>query len=225
VTIVDLDSTNGTFVNGVRVTRRVLRDGDVVQIGSHALFKFRLQDVLEERSHRALVELAMRDGLTELLNRRGFDDCLQRELSYARRHDRVLTLMLFDLDHFKRVNDRYGHAAGDEVLRQIAGRVGELLRREDHFARYGGEEFAIVARDLAGEAARVKAEQVRTVVAARPVAVDAQEICVTVSVGVAAWQPDGDLDAAALLRQADARLYAAKRAGRDRVDTTSPLAA
>ncbi|MFN8059863.1 MAG: GGDEF domain-containing protein [Vicinamibacterales bacterium] len=223
VVVDDLGSTNGTFVNGSRVASQVLHDGDLIQIGPHTVLKFRVQDSVEEQSQRRLRELATRDALTGLLNRRGFDDHLQREFSYARRHGRPLSVVLFDLDHFKLVNDRYGHAAGDAVLRHVALRVADLLRREDHFARHGGEEFAILARELDERPAIDKAEALREAVAATPVPTPTGDIAVTMSVGVATHRPGRFEDAAALVHEADRCLYRAKAAGRNCVRSADPL--
>ena len=143
----DLGSTNGTMVNGERVKgRRALVDGDQIQVGVNLILKFSLQDEAQARFQQELYEAALRDPLTKVYNRRAFDDRLEGDLSHAKRHGAPLSLLLFDLDFFKSVNDTYGHVAGDFVLAKFAELVASMVRREDMFARYGGEEFAMICR-------------------------------------------------------------------------------
>jgi diguanylate cyclase (GGDEF)-like protein len=171
-----------------------------------------------EDAARALYESSIRDGLTHLFNRRHFSDRLDAELSYARRRGTRLGLMLIDVDFFKRVNDTHGHAAGDAVLVEVGRRFAGELRQEDIVARYGGEEFVVALRDLTLERTRLVAERLRAAVERQPVAHDGQEIAVTVSIGCSAIDSDPSVPRDALVAAADARLYAAKRGGRNRVE-------
>jgi diguanylate cyclase (GGDEF)-like protein len=214
----DLGSTNGVFVGGVRVSRHRLADGDKVLVGRRTILKFVLQDRLDLVFQRRMYESSVRDALTGAFNRRHFDERLAAELSYARRHVAWVTLAMLDLDHFKRVNDTWGHQAGDQVLRAVGATLLQTLRREDLLARYGGEEFAVIARGISptgglGLGERLRAEVERMVIRAP----DGRRIPVTISVGVCTAPGGTEIAPAELVRQADANLYAAKAAGRNRV--------
>jgi two-component system cell cycle response regulator len=167
-----------------------------------------LQEELVVQSGR-LEAMLFEDPLTGLSNRRFILTQLAGAVSGARRHHRPLTIAIVDIDHFKSVNDRHGHAAGDRVLAAVAGCLREHLRAEDQLGRLGGEEFLMLLPDTASAAARAVAEKLRTEVAAAPA-----PAAVTVSAGVATWAQDTP---EALLRRADAALYRAKEGGRDRV--------
>lgn len=183
--------------------------------------QFTLEDDLEANLRDHLYSAATRDALTKLLNRRVFEEQLQRSAAYSKRHGQPLSVLLFDIDHFKQVNDVHGHLVGDEVLRQVAGSLAGQVRTEDTLARLGGEEFGVIVdgNDLAK--AVTTAERLRAAVAERPFQTEAGDISVTVSVGVAQYDPS--LHRAPhralleLIAAADAQLYEAKRAGRNRV--------
>jgi len=169
--------------------------------------------------NRQNAELAMKDSLTGLFNRRHFDERLRLELRRAQREGTPVGLLLCDLDHFKRVNDGYGHPAGDAVLREAARRIGEAVRDVDVVCRYGGEEFAVVLPACALEEAGQVAERVRRSVSALPIPLDgATALPITVSVGVSAF-PSPVNNALELARAADGALYRAKTRGRDRVES------
>jgi len=141
--IEDLNSRCGTFVNERPAVGPVrLSDGDQVRFGRATLVKFSLVDAIEENAMLTLFELTLRDPLTRIFNRRYFDRRLHEEFSFARRQKTALSLLLIDIDRFKRVNDRYGHPVGDMVLTQVAASVQKVLRPEDVLARYGGEGAA-----------------------------------------------------------------------------------
>ncbi len=214
----DLDSTNGTYVNDVTTCGpHLLRDGDYVRVGN-CIYRFLAGGNIESEYHEEIYRLTIIDGLTQLHNYRYFLDFLDRELARSVRHARPLSVLLIDLDHFKVVNDTYGHLCGDHVLRELADRLRPQVRREDLFARYGGEEFAVVLVETPAAEAAAAGERVRHAVAAGPFAFDGREIAVTVSVGVATTQGDEPaLTPAGLLQVADARLYAAKHDGRNAV--------
>ena len=215
--IEDLASSNGTFVRGNRVVREVLADGDLVQIGPSACFRYTVADVLHERLLRQLYESSTRDALSGVWNRRHFEDCLRSELAYARRHETDLAVLLFDLDHFKRVNDTLGHAAGDAVIRHVAQTALRQLRAEDLLARYGGEEFIVVMRSTSARHAARAAERIRAAIAANPCSFEGRQIRVTVSIGCAALSDCPEPSGAHLVALVDERLYEAKHKGRNRV--------
>jgi diguanylate cyclase (GGDEF)-like protein len=212
----DLGSSNGTFVGGKRVTHQKLADGDRLAIGPSVEFRFGFTDEAEEALLRRLYESSVLDALTGAYNRKHFAERLAAELGYAKRHNAPLSMLLFDLDHFKRVNDSLGHLGGDHVLRTVATLVKKTLRAEDVFARYGGEEFAIIARGADIEKAWRFAERLRTMVEQSRIDFKGTPIPVTVSVGVASLACCADPSADGLIAKADERLYAAKRGGRNR---------
>ncbi len=211
----DLGSTNGTHVNGERVARHRLAPGDRLQLGPFVARYLPAGDA-EVAALSALAELARRDPLTGLANRRAFEEALRREVARARRGGEPLAVAALDVDHFKRVNDAHGHAAGDAVLAAVAARAAGALRAGDLLARVGGEEFAALLPGAGLAAAAEVAERIRAALAAAPVEAGGRPLRVTASLGCAALLPE-DADGAALLARADARLYDAKRAGRDRV--------
>lgn len=163
-----------------------------------------------------LHEMATHDALTGLFNRRCLQDTFERELIRAARQNRPLSVVMGDLDHFKAVNDTYGHQAGDEVLREFGRRMKRRARGSDMCCRYGGEEFLLILPDVAEETACERAEQLRAAVAATPVAFGAASIRVTASFGVASFPQHGKTGDE-LIGAADDALYAAKKGGRDQV--------
>jgi diguanylate cyclase (GGDEF)-like protein len=224
VQLVDLESRNGTFVNGDAISRMTLRDGDKLQIGNTTILKLSYQDELEEAMQRNLYESATRDPLTHAVNRRGFEEALDKELAFARRHGSDVSLLALDVDHFKRVNDTHGHAAGDHVLKRLAEIVSGSIGPEDVFARIGGEEFVVLLRGIAQSEAVVCAERIRGAVERAVFDTGDVRIPVTISMGVATSRAVGNGSPKALLEAADAALYDAKRKGRNRVvaERTSP---
>lgn len=216
--LVDLGSTNGTFHNGLKVSSAPLGDGDKIQIGSNTVLKFSIQDELEEQYQRSIYESATRDGLTRLYNKKYFLETLHKEFSYCLRHRLPLSLVMFDVDHFKKINDVYGHPAGDYVLTRIAQRVSETVRNEDVLARYGGEEFALMLRESPEEDALVCAERCRQAVDRSEFIFGGTPIKVSISLGVATLLDSDFTQAEELIAVADKYLYRAKRAGRNRVD-------
>jgi diguanylate cyclase (GGDEF)-like protein len=162
--------------------------------------------------------LAMTDQLTALSNRRAFDEQLERETSFTARHKQPLALLLIDLDHFKSINDLFGHPAGDTVLSYFADQLRATLRRSDHAYRIGGEEFAVLLRDTDFQRALAAAERLRQALAGAPVELDGDHRVVTFSAGVAAADGSNAFATARLLERADDALYRAKRGGRDRTE-------
>ena len=216
--LADLGSTNGTFINEERITRRRLSDGDQLRFGD-SIFKFLSGTNIESAYHEEIYRMTILDGLTGIHNKRYFLEFLERELAVAARHHHPLTLVMFDIDHFKKVNDQHGHLAGDAVLKEVASRLRGRIRREDLFARYGGEEFACVLASTEIEGGVVFAEHLRVLVADRPFTFESEALPITISLGVASIGP-GLTDAQALLKRADDNLYQAKRGGRNRVVPT-----
>lgn len=216
VTIIeDLESANGTFVQGERVTRRVLKTGDQIQLGPTALFRYSITDNDQRALLEQLYATSVTDALTGARNREYLDTLMISELSYAKRHEHDISFLLFDLDHFKRINDTYGHPAGDAVLIAVSAVVRSTLRAEDALCRYGGEEFCILLRsiDLAG-AARL-AERIRGLIQDLRVVHDGHTIPVTASIGCASRTELAEPSASGLVGLADRRLYKAKAAGRN----------
>jgi len=217
VILEDLGSTNGTFCNGIRVDRRELSDGDKIMVGSTTILKFTYHDYLDEVFQRQMYESALRDGLTKVFNKKYFTDYLEKEFAYAARHNSPLALIFLDIDFFKRINDTYGHPAGDFVLAELSQMMVNLVRTEDVLARFGGEEFTVLCRgtDLGGS--KIVAERLRRAVEARAFTFGGKTIPVTISLGIAAIPDSGINDHSAFLAAADKALYEAKRTGRNRV--------
>ena len=210
----DLGSKNGTFVNEETVNEQLLNDGDLVHVG-HTTYKFLTGDNVEQSYYEDMHLVAVQDQLTELPNRRYFNEVLERETARTRRHRRTLVLLLADIDHFKVINDTHGHLCGDMILREFAGIVRRRVRSSEFFARFGGEEFAFILPEATIDGARVFAEAVRRLVEEHPFRCGDRTISVTVSIGGAQWT--GEMASTReLLALADERLYAAKRAGRNR---------
>jgi diguanylate cyclase (GGDEF)-like protein len=216
--IEDLGSSNGTFLEHGRITKRTeLRDGARIGIGNSVL-RFAMQDELEQDASRRLYHMSVRDGLTGLYNRHHFDERLAAEVAFATRHATALALMLIDVDHFKQINDRFGHQAGDAVLQQMGDTLQRCVRTEDIVARYGGEEFAVIARGIDALGARSFAERIRMLIGGSSVIHEGTSIAVSASIGVAHSDNIGVSGKTnAFLAAADHALYAAKHAGRNRV--------
>jgi two-component system, cell cycle response regulator len=213
----DLGSTNGTFCNGLKVDRRELSDGDKILVGSTTILKFTYHDNLDEIFQKQMYESALRDGLTKAFNKKYFTDRLESELTFALRHGTPLVLVMFDIDHFKKVNDTHGHQAGDLVLSEISTLLTGALRAEDVFARYGGEEFAVICRGTDLTQASIVGERMRKAVEKHRFTFEGTHIPVTISVGIAALPDLAVKDATDLVARADKALYQSKHGGRNRV--------
>jgi two-component system, cell cycle response regulator len=217
----DLGSTNGTQVNGESVKSRILSDGDRIQIGSVTILKFSYHDTIEERFQEHLYNSATRDMLTHAFNKRFFDEQLRREMSHSARHGAALSLMLLDIDHFKTVNDTFGHLAGDVVLREVAARIAATLRVSDVFCRIGGEEFGVLLRETPQQGAEILAERLRHLIEQATLVYGDATIRVTVSLGIAVYDRAAHPAPNAFLDDADKCLYQAKQKGRNRVVVAS----
>ena len=214
--LIDLASTNGTYVNDQPkpVREQRLAASDQIRVGD-TIFKYLVGSDVEVQYHEVVFRMAVTDGLTGLANRKHLDTLLVDEIARARRHARPLSVLMFDIDLFKRVNDTYGHLAGDSVLRGVAAILEKRLRPNDRLGRYGGEEFcAVLPETPAASAVRI-AEELRALVEEHAFVSDDREVRVTISVGVAALGED--MQVLDLYRAADEMLYEAKRTGRNRV--------
>jgi diguanylate cyclase (GGDEF)-like protein len=215
--IEDLGSTNGTFVNDERVTEpRALRDGDRVQLGSNIAFRYSLVTEEEENNLRRVYEASTRDGLTGVCTRKHLDERLDAEIAFALRHHAPLSVIMLDVDHFKRINDTYGHPGGDAVLRNLGALLNQGLRTEDIAGRYGGEEFVVVLRNITLPDGVLAAERLRRLIEGTSVEFEGRIITHSSSMGVASLACVGlTADRGQLVRLADQRLYLAKQRGRN----------
>jgi diguanylate cyclase (GGDEF)-like protein len=214
--ITDMNSTNGTFVNDAQVTDSRLRDGDQVQIG-RSILKFMTGENIEVHYHEEIYRLMTVDALTQIFNRRYFDEALEREYNRSKRYTRALSLILFDIDHFKKINDTWGHLAGDSLLRQLVATIRPKLRREDIFARTGGEEFGLLLPEIALDGALFTAEKVRRIVEQSQLRYEQNAIPCTISLGAAMLTGEENAPDE-LYKAADTKLYVAKQGGRNRAE-------
>ena len=215
--VCDLGSTNGTFVNDKQLEDfSILQDGDYLRVGN-CLYRYLTGGNIEAEYHEEIYRLTIQDGLTRIHNHRALTEFLDREVARSQRHKRPLSVLMFDIDKFKTINDTHGHLCGDFVLRELATCIRDTVRKEDMFARYGGEEFCMVLVETEPTEALAAGERVRSTIEKHPFRFEATPIKLTVSVGVATTTGDTVLTPAELLRQADEKLYQAKRGGRNRV--------
>ena len=213
---VDDGSTNGTYVNDDQITReQSLVNGDRIKVGP-TIFKYLSGQDVEAQYHEEIYRMTIIDGLTQAHVKRYLLEALEKEIIRARRHTRDLSFVMFDIDHFKKINDVHGHLAGDFVLKELANIVQGRIRRDEVFARYGGEEFAIVLPETNLEGAKSLAEGLREKVAQSRFVFQSESIRVTISIGVS-MLGEQDKTSLDLIRNADAKLYEAKRGGRNRV--------
>lgn len=183
--LTDNMSTNGTYRNQVQVQGSVmLTSGDYIHIGD-TILKFLAGDNIEAAFHEEIYRLTIEDSLTQVANKRALLDFLDKEFARAKRYQRDLSVIMLDLDFFKRVNDTYGHLMGDFVLREFAAVVGARIRKEELFARYGGEEFCIVVPEMDRTKALIFAETLRTVIEDHVFTFEGTAIKMTCSLGVA----------------------------------------
>jgi diguanylate cyclase (GGDEF)-like protein len=214
--IEDLGSTNGVLVNDELVERRALRTGDRIQLGNR-IFRFLADTDVEAQYHETVYSMMTRDGLTSAFNKRYLLECLDREIARSWKTKRSLAVILLDIDHFKHINDEYGHLVGDEVLRELSQRIANLLGGDQIFARFGGEEFAILDGEGNLSSATELGEKCRQCVANEPFDTSDGLLEVTVSVGVAIPALSAESNRDELLELADQRLYKAKNQGRNQV--------
>lgn len=217
--VLDMQSTNGTFIND-NATKDgnpiLLKDGDYLRVGN-CIFRFLAGGNVESEYHEEIYRLTIIDALTQIYNQRYLMDFLEREVLRTSRHGRPLSVVMLDIDHFKKINDDMGHLVGDYALRELSTVIRKLVRREDLFARYGGEEFTLVLVETNFEQAMEAAERVRQAVEKHTFHFEDQVFQLTISLGVAECSTDGSATALELMRKADEKLYEAKNSGRNRV--------
>lgn len=220
--VIDLGSRNGTFVDDRPLPdRRRLMGGELIRAGS-TILKFMASMDEEAQYHTVVHELMTRDPLTNAFNRSFMMSLLVKLLPRCRPNNQELSVILIDIDHFKNVNDSYGHLVGDEVLRSFCERIRSVLRMDDVLCRLGGEEFVVIAEKTGLKAASRIAERIRLTVSSATFSTQAGSLRVTCSLGVACC--DGmtaDVPVDYLLAKADKQLYAAKNAGRNCVQSAS----
>lgn len=214
----DSGSRNGIFVNGFWVAPggiAPLSEGATLRLGDDSALRISLIDDVDEQLQSSLYEAAVKDPLTGTFNKRYLRENLDRELALAVRHNLPLSLIVFDVDHFKGINDKFGHTCGDIVLTELARLVSSAIRTEDLLCRFGGEEFVIVIKNQNLEKAKQLAERVRACIDEATFLYEGAKVPVTVSLGVTSTslKPYSDVDQ--MLRDADSVLYEAKRAGRN----------
>jgi len=193
-----------------------MQDGDYVRIGNW-IFRYLAGGNVEAEYHEEIYRLTIIDGLTGIHNKRFLIEFLDRELARTTRHRRPLSVVLFDIDHFKQINDEHGHLAGDATLREMATAVKQAIRKEELIARYGGEEFIIVLPETNKDGAFLMAKRVRELVEKHPFQFEGKTFHVTVSLGVVTTEGDENLTPNDLIKMADEKMYQAKNAGRNRV--------
>ena len=218
----DLASTNGTLINGQALTEAVLSEGDKIAIGDQ-LFRFDMLDEIDREFQQQIHRLISHDELTGLLTSKSFFSELRREAAKAEVKSHPFCVLMMDVDHFKEVNDTYGHLVGSQTLEEIGGVIKRALRAGDVAARFGGEEFAAFLLDADYAQGLVAAERVRSAVqnfefpaARRDAQGAAKTLRITISIGIASF-PDDAKDPIELIELADSALYRAKRGGRNRI--------
>jgi len=216
IIINDLGSTNGTLINGMKVKKHLLQDGDRVQIGNFTILKFNYLDALENTFNEELYNSANRDFLTGIYNKKYFLDRLSIEFSFSKRHGIALSLIFFDIDHFKKINDKHGHLAGDFILKELVYKIKPGKRQEDLLARYGGEEFVLLLRETTSEKAVLIAENLRKSIKNHKFKFAKKSIPVTISIGISVFQNNNFNKMETFIEAADKELYKAKDAGRNR---------
>jgi diguanylate cyclase (GGDEF)-like protein len=225
--VIDLGSTNGTLVNGQVIREAVLNDGDKILVGDH-LFRFEMLDEIDQEFQQQIHRLIGHDELTGLLTSKSFFTELRREAARAEEENQPFCVLMMDLDHFKQVNDSYGHMVGSRTLQDIGVIIKAALRSGDVAARFGGEEFAAFLLDADYAQALVAAERVRHAIESHLFSsanltsgnVD-HGFHITISIGIAAF-PDDARDVIQLVEMADSALYRAKRSGRNTICAYRP---
>ncbi len=216
----DMGSTNGIFINGNRIQEHRLNDGDKVLVGTRLYFRFTYQDAHDQSYQQNLFKAANMDALTQLYNKKYFLDALPKEMSFSRRTNENLSLMMLDIDHFKKINDTYGHLAGDRVLKAAGQQISKAVRLENISCRYGGEEFAVILRNCSPELAHTVAERLRMSIEQETIVFRDHKIRITVSIGIATYVNENFATIEDFIHAADELLYEAKRGGRNRTVTT-----
>lgn len=215
--IADENSTNGVYVNGKKVKEQSLNNGDRLLIGTRLYFKFSYEFADYQKVQNQKYQEANCDSLTKLYNKRFFIDILSREFSYSRRNKTPLSLLMLDIDYFKKINDQHGHLAGDHVLSQLGELLKKGLRHENIACRYGGEEFAVILRNSASQSAENVAERIRNAISNTTFMYMTNPIKITISIGIATFDHDNFETYEELIKTADEYLYESKLSGRNRI--------
>ncbi len=216
IVLEDNNSTNGCFVNGIRVKhRKTLALTSRIEVGN-TLMKIEFKKASEVHTEKAIYSAAYTDDLTHLLNRRSFIKRAQEAFSLCKRNNGNMAIIMCDVDHFKQINDTYGHPAGDHILKELAKLLH--LRKDDIVARYGGEEFIILMRNTTKESARLQAERIRKTVEQFNFMVQEQKIFITISIGICHQRGKDHYALDAVIKKADDALYLAKKKGRNRIE-------
>jgi diguanylate cyclase (GGDEF)-like protein len=220
--LIDNNSTNGTLVNSKEIKKAVLEDQDIITIGDSGL-KFIAGNSPEQSYYNELYRQIHMDKVLRIYNKHYFLTRLDEEIRGCRRYDHELSLILFDVDHFKRLNDTYGHLAGDKALVQLAGLIKNSIRDTDILCRYGGEEFTIIMPHTNSLQAYVVAEHTRALIAKTPVNHDSISISMTISLGITSYKSTSTQPCTKelMIAQADKALYQAKQSGRNKAVLSS----
>lgn len=216
--ITDLKSTNGTFVNNKRIDSTVLSPGDKIQISRDTIIQFDYLDEDKRLSEQKRYEMGVKDPFTGAYNKSYFLQRINDEFSFSFRQNQPLSLVLFDIDHFKLINDTHGHLAGDQILQEVSQLVFSSIRQDDVFCRYGGEEFVIVMRNTPCQAAVNLAERLRLKIAGHEFQYENEKISVTISAGVSTLLEKNFRDYVAMIAEADRYLYKSKGSGRNQIN-------
>lgn len=213
--IVDLNSSNGTFVNDAKIkTKHTLIDGDIARIGKILLKYFAVNNI-EKSFHDKIYQMATIDAGTQIFNKKYVLESLEKYFRYSKSNNKRLSCIFFDLDHFKKVNDTYGHDAGDYILKESAKIVSKCIRKDDIFGRIGGEEFVIVLPATDAKTAYYLAERIRKTISKHPFKHGKQKINQTISLGISQIHKSMN-NSKDLLVNADKKLYKSKANGRNR---------
>lgn len=215
VVIKDLDSTNGTYVNGEPVRQAVLKSGDKIELGDTVL-RFHYKDEIEEEYHSRLFTFAATDSLTGLYNRRYTINELENQSKIARRNERIFSLIIIDIDNFKRINDVYGHLAGDDYLKKMAFVLNRSLREQDICGRIGGEEFLIILPETDLEGALNLANRIREQIEKTELIHQGRVVKTTVSAGISQFGLHAS-KSRELFNMADMALQKAKKTGKNTI--------
>ncbi len=220
--LTDLGSTNGTLLNGLPLVFEkevLLQEGDKFSIGRH-IFKFSQLDQIDEEFHRRITELIMHDDLTGLLTRKSFGIELDREMARSTRYGHPFSVLMMDIDFFKRVNDTYGHLVGSQALCEVANVLRQTLRDSDVAGRYGGEEFIALLPETDHQRAHEAAERIRFAIEKFPFTASVHDpslkMHISISIGISNF-PSDSTDQTMLVEKADTAMYRAKQAGRNSV--------
>jgi len=217
ITVKDLGSTNGTYVNDNKIESHVvLSDGDLIRTGS-TILKFLKEGKIENIHYGKMYDLATIDGLTNALNKKALIELITEEFGRSQAKSLPLTLLMFDIDHFKQTNDTFGHVAGDYVLKETCSLIkNKMIRQKDALGRYGGEEFALVLRETPLRIGVDVAERIRSTIERYDYTFEGKHIPVTISIGAVALDSTSK-SPEDLIALADKALYDAKNQGRNRV--------